>query len=175
MKRTAKNRISDCPECALSRTVLGRDRRPSWDEYFMAMALLTAKRSTCLRRGVGAILVKDKEVLSTGYNGAPKGLKHCIDTGCVRTKRNIPSGKMHELCRAVHAEQNAIVQAAVFGISVAGATLYSTTFPCVICAKMLINSGVREIIFLGDYEDGLSRGMLKEGGVKVRRFRGRTA
>ncbi|RLF35737.1 MAG: cytidine deaminase, partial [Thermoplasmata archaeon] len=109
--------------------------RPSYDEYFMEMAHVVAKRSTCLRRKVGAILVKDKHILSTGYNGAPKGLKHCSEVGCLREKLRVPSGQRHELCRGLHAEQNAIIQAAVFGVSIEGSTLYCTNAPCVVCAK----------------------------------------
>ncbi|MDR2006048.1 MAG: cytidine/deoxycytidylate deaminase family protein, partial [Acidaminococcales bacterium] len=119
--------------------------RPDWDEYFMEFARTAGKRSTCLRRAVGALLVKDKRILATGYNGAPQGLKHCGETGCLRQKLNVPSGKMHELCRGLHAEQNAIIQAALHGVSIAGATLYCTHQPCVVCAKMLINAGVKKI------------------------------
>ncbi|PNX46595.1 MAG: cytidine deaminase, partial [Thermoplasmata archaeon M11B2D] len=133
------------------------ETRPSYDEYFMEMAHVVAKRSTCLRRKVGAILVKEKHILSTGYNGAPKGLKHCAETGCIRADQNIPSGERHELCRGLHAEQNAIIQAAVFGISIKGSVLYCTNTPCVVCVKMLINAGVTEIIYAGDYPDDLAK------------------
>lgn len=136
----------------------------------MRMAGLTRERSTCLRRKVGAILVRDHFVLSTGYNGAPKGLPHCEETGCVRDQKNIPSGQMHELCRGVHAEQNAIVQAAVSGVSVAGASLYTTSFPCVICAKLLINARIREVVYEGHYEDPLSKKLLADSLTAVRRF-----
>src|SRR5512136_803084 len=145
--------------------------RPSYDEYFMEMAHVVAKRSTCLRRQVGAILVKDKHILSTGYNGAPKGLKHCAETGCLREDQNIPSGERHELCRGLHAEQNVIIQAAVFGTSIKGSTLYCTNTPCVVCVKMLINAGVQEIIYAGDYPDELAKRMLKESGLKIKRFK----
>ncbi|RLF29900.1 MAG: cytidine deaminase [Thermoplasmata archaeon] len=145
--------------------------RPSYDEYFMEMAHVVAKRSTCLRRKVGAILVKDKHILSTGYNGAPKGLKHCSEVGCLREKLRVPSGQRHELCRGLHAEQNAIIQAAVFGVSIEGSTLYCTNAPCVVCAKMLINAGVREIVFSGDYPDDLAKKMLEESNIKIKKFK----
>ncbi len=144
--------------------------RPSYDEYFMEMAHVVSKRSTCLRRKVGAILVKNKHILSTGYNGAPKGLKHCEEVGCIRTKLNVPSGQRHELCRGLHAEQNAIIQAAVFGVSIVDSTLYCTNTPCVVCVKMLINAGVQEIVFSGDYPDELAKKMLKESRIKIRKF-----
>ena len=118
------------------------DDRPSWDEYFMQMAQLTAQRSTCLRRKVGAVIVKDKHIIATGYNGAPRGLKHCVELGgCLREKLKIPSGQRHELCRALHAEQNAIIQAATLGQSIEDGTIYITHQPCAICAKMIINAG----------------------------------
>ena len=145
--------------------------RPSYDEYFMEMAHVVAKRSTCLRRHVGAILVKDKHILSTGYNGTPKGLRHCSEVGCLRKKLGIPSGERHELCRGLHAEQNAIIQAAVFGISIKGSTLYCTNTPCVVCVKMLINAGVEEIIYSGEYPDDLAQEMLKESHIKTKRFK----
>jgi dCMP deaminase len=146
-------------------------KRPSWDEYFLEMAGLVAKRSTCLRRSVGAVLVKDKRILATGYNGAPAGLKHCIDIGCMRQKLNIPSGERHELCRALHAEQNALIQASLHGISVKGSLLYATNQPCVICAKMLINAGIREIVIASGYPDKMAMEFLKAAGIKVRRLR----
>jgi len=145
------------------------EERPSWDEYFMRIAHVVASRSTCLRRKVGAVLVKDKRILATGYNGAPKGLPHCET--CLREELGVPSGQRHELCRGVHAEQNAIIQAAVFGVSTKGAVLYTTTFPCIICAKMLINAEVDEIVYDSDYEDPESLKILKEAGVKMRKFR----
>ena len=146
------------------------EERPSYDEYFMEMAHLVAKRSTCLRRNVGAILVKDKHILSTGYNGAPKGLKHCSEVGCLRKELGIPSGERHEICRGLHAEQNAIIQAAVFGISIKNSILYCTNTPCVVCAKMLINAGVREIIYSGEYPDDLAKKMISESKIKIRNF-----
>jgi len=140
------------------------------DEYFMEMAFLVAKRSTCLRRRVGAVIVRDKHVISTGYNGSPKGTRHCEELGCIRQQLNIPSGTRHELCRAVHAEQNAITQAAYFGISVKDSTIYSTTYPCSMCAKILINAGVREVVYSEGYEDEMSKKLFEETDVKVRSF-----
>ncbi len=144
--------------------------RPSWDEYFLDIATLVASRSTCLRRQVGAVLVRDKRILSTGYNGAPSGVSHCLTVGCLREELGIPSGERHELCRAVHAEQNAIIQAALHGVSTKGSTLYCTTQPCVLCAKMLINAGVEAIYFNGSYPDKLALEMLNEAGVKLNLF-----
>ncbi len=148
------------------------DNRPSWDEYFIEIAKLVATRSTCLRRRVGAVLVKDKRILATGYNGPPSGLRHCIEIGCLREKLGIPSGERHELCRGLHAEQNAIIQAAIHGVSVHGSVLYCTTFPCVICTKMLINAGVKKIYYLEGYPDDLSLEMLREAGIEIARFEG---
>ncbi|MEC9488536.1 MAG: cytidine/deoxycytidylate deaminase family protein [Halanaerobium sp.] len=148
------------------------DKRPGWDEYFMEIARVVSGRSTCLRRKVGALLVKNKQILATGYNGAPKGLEHCSVSGCLREERKIPSGERHELCRGLHAEQNAIIQAALHGISIDGATLYCTNQPCVVCAKMIINAGIKEIIFAGDYPDALAREILEEAGVEFRPFSG---
>ncbi len=145
-------------------------KRPSWDEYFLEMAGLVAKRSTCLRRMVGAVLVKEKRILATGYNGAPSGLKHCIEIGCMRQKLKVPSGERHELCRALHAEQNALIQSSLHGISVKGATLYATTQPCVICAKMLINAGIKEIVITQGYPDKLAMDFLKEAKIKIRKI-----
>lgn len=142
--------------------------RPSWDEYFMQMAELTAQRSTCLRRQVGAIIVKEKHIIATGYNGAPKRLPHCEELGgCLREKLEIPSGERHELCRALHAEQNAIIQASTLGQSIEGATIYITHQPCIICAKMIINAGISRIVIRRGYPDEMSREMLREAGLKV--------
>ncbi len=141
--------------------------RPGWDEYFMDIVQLVAKRSTCLRRSVGAALVRDKRILATGYNGAPSGLRHCLDVGCLRDKLRIPSGERHELCRGLHAEQNAIIQAALHGVSVKGATLYCTNQPCIICAKMVINAGITVIVVKDGYADKLAEEMLEEAGVKL--------
>jgi len=144
--------------------------RPSNDEYFMSMAELVSQRSTCIRRKVGAVIVKDKHILSTGYNGSPKGTRHCEELGCIRVQLNIPSGTRHELCRGVHAEQNAVVQAAYFGVSVKDETIYTTTFPCSMCTKILINSGIVEVIYKTGYADNLSKELLDETKVKVRMF-----
>jgi len=144
--------------------------RPSWDEYFMQIAHLVAKRSTCLRRKVGAILVRDKRILCTGYNGAPRGLTHCSEVGCLREKLRIPSGQRQEICRGLHAEQNAIIQAALYGISIKDSVLYCTHQPCITCSKMIINAGVKKIIFQGDYPDSLAQDILKEAGIKIVKY-----
>ena len=144
-----------------------KDNRPSWETYFMDIAALVAKRSTCLRRAVGSIIVKDKRILTTGYNGAPTGIKHCIETGCLREKLNVPSGEKHELCRGIHAEQNAIIQAALHGISIKGGTLFCTNQPCLICAKMIINAGIKKICYRDGYADPMAIEMFKEAGVEV--------
>ncbi|MDR2088987.1 MAG: cytidine/deoxycytidylate deaminase family protein [Clostridiales Family XIII bacterium] len=142
--------------------------RPDWDEYFMEMAAVTAKRSTCLRRRVGAVIVQDRHIMATGYNGAPKGIAHCAERGgCLRERMNIPSGERHELCFGLHAEQNAIVQAASLGQSVDGATMYITHQPCVICAKMIINAGIKKIIVKEGYPDKLAVDILAEAGLKI--------
>ncbi|MFA6130177.1 MAG: cytidine/deoxycytidylate deaminase family protein [Candidatus Omnitrophota bacterium] len=145
-------------------------KRPTWDEYFLEMSALVAKRSTCLRRSVGAVIVKEKRILATGYNGAPSGLKHCVEIGCIRQKMKIPSGERHELCRALHAEQNALIQACLHGISVKGAVLYATNQPCVICAKMLINAGIKEIVIAEGYPDKLALSFLKQAKIKIRKI-----
>ena len=142
--------------------------RPSWDEYFMEMAQLTAKRSTCMRRSVGAIIVKDRHIVATGYNGAPRGIRHCAERGgCMREKLGVPSGERHELCMALHAEQNAIIQAATLGVSIEDATIYVTHQPCVICAKMIINAGIKRIVVKEGYPDKLAVDILDEAGLKV--------
>ena len=144
------------------------DTRISWDEYFMQMAELTSQRSTCLRRHVGAVIVQNKHVIATGYNGAPRGLKHCAEIGgCLREELNVPSGERHELCRALHAEQNAIIQAAVLGQSVDGGSIYITHKPCAICSKMIINAGISRIVVREGYPDDLARDILDEAGLKV--------
>lgn len=142
-------------------------KRPTWEEYFMDITHMVKSRSTCLRRHVGAVIVKDKNILATGYNGAPSGTRHCLDVGCLREKMNIPSGERHELCRALHAEQNAIIQAAKHGVSIEGADLFCTNLPCTICSKMIINAGIRKVFFEGDYPDPLSREMLEEAKVEL--------
>lgn len=146
--------------------------RPSWDVYFLRIAKLVATRSTCLRRQVGAVIVRDNRVLATGYNGAPNDVAHCFELpeGCLREARGIPSGQCQELCRGLHAEQNAILQAAASGVSLKGGDLYCTHQPCITCAKMLINSGIRKAVFCGDYPDNLSVCMLEEGNVKIERL-----
>jgi len=146
-----------------------KDKRPSWDEYFISIASLVARRSTCLRRQVGALIVKERRILATGYNGTPSGIKHCSQTGCLREKLKIPSGERHELCRGLHAEQNALLQAALYGISVKDATFYITNQPCIICTKMIINAGIKEIVIADGYPDRMAGEFLKEAGIKVRR------
>ncbi len=146
-------------------------KRPSWDEYFMEMTKLTAKRSTCLRRQVGAVLVKDTRVIATGYNGAPSGVTHCEVTGCLRQKLNVPSGERHELCRGLHGEQNAIIQAALHGVSTEGATIYCTTKPCSICTKMIINAKISRIVYEEHYDDALADELLKDTDIRVLKFK----
>jgi dCMP deaminase len=142
--------------------------RPTWDEYFMGIADLTARRSTCLRRNVGAVIVQDRHIIATGYNGAPRRIDHCAQRGgCLREELGIPSGERHELCRALHAEQNAIIQAAALGHSVEGAVIYITHAPCIICSKMIINVGIRKIYVGEDYPDEFANEMLGEAGLKI--------
>ena len=142
--------------------------RKSWNSYFMEIADIVKTRSTCIRRQVGAVIVKDNRIITTGYNGAPSGLTHCIDNGgCERERLNVPSGQRHELCRALHAEQNAIIQAAKIGVSTEGATIYITTQPCVICAKMIINAGIKKVVYKASYPDEMAMNMLKESGIEV--------
>ena len=143
--------------------------RPAWDDYFLDIVGIVANRATCVRRRVGAALVRDRRILSTGYNGAPSGLRHCLEIGCLRERMNVPSGERHELCRGLHAEQNAIIQAALHGVGVNGATLYCTNQPCIICAKMIINAGIVRIVVGGDYRDNLAEAMLEEANVEVLR------
>jgi len=144
--------------------------RPSWDRYFMDIAAMVATRSTCMRRSVGAIAVNNRRILATGYNGTPKGLRHCTEVGCIRQELGIPSGQRHELCRGLHAEQNCIIQAAVHGVQLDGSTIYCTFQPCAVCAKMLINAGISEVVFEGGYPDEMAVSMLNEAGVKLRRL-----
>mgnify|MGYP000316807753 CR=1 FL=1 len=144
--------------------------RPSWDQYFMDIVKLVSMRSTCLRRRVGAVLVRDRRILATGYNGAPSGISHCADRGCLRDQMNIPSGERHELCRGLHAEQNAIIQAALHGVGIKGASLYCTNHPCIICSKMIINAGITAIVYEKGYQDDLSRDLLEEAGIEVRQL-----
>jgi dCMP deaminase len=143
-------------------------KRPSWNEYFLQVAELVSQRSTCLRRKVGAVLVRDKKILATGYNGAPSGLAHCLDIGCLREQLKIPSGQRHELCRGLHAEQNAIIQASLHAVSIKESTLYATHHPCIICTKMLINAGIREIVIIEGYPDKMAMDLLREAKIKIK-------
>ncbi|MGC8851117.1 MAG: deoxycytidylate deaminase [Candidatus Micrarchaeia archaeon] len=146
------------------------DSRPSWDEYFMDMTKLVARRSTCRRRNIAAIIVKDKHIISTGYNGAPSNTRDCLELGCLRDELGIESGTRHEVCRAVHAEQNAIIQCAVHGVSCQGATMYANASPCRICAKMIAQAGIKRLVFEGSYPDEEAFKVLKEAGVQVDEF-----
>ncbi len=146
--------------------------RPSWQDYFTSITELVSSRSTCTRRKVGAVIVKDKMILATGYNGAPTGLPHCDEVGCLREQGGVPSGQRHELCRGLHAEQNALIQAARHGVSIKDADIYSTTMPCVICSKMLINAGIARIYYVEGYPDELSAGMLEDAGIEIIQVRG---
>lgn len=143
------------------------NQRPSWNEYFMGITDLVASRATCTRRKVGAVLVKEKRLLCSGYNGAPAKVPHCRETGCLREQLNVPSGEKHELCRGVHAEQNAIIQAAFHGISVNGSVLYCTNQPCSICAKMIINAGIKKVYYRDGYDDPLSLEMFDQANVDL--------
>jgi dCMP deaminase len=146
--------------------------RPSWDEYFIGVTKLISQRSTCLRRAVGCVLVLDNRILSSGYNGSPSGLEHCSVAGCIREKLKIPSGEKHELCRGLHGEMNSLIQCALHGISTEGATLYSTTLPCSICTKMLIQAGIKRIVYVEDYNDALSKQFLDESIIEVVKYEG---
>lgn len=141
--------------------------RPSWDDYFLEILQVVKKRSTCLRRQVAAIIVQDKRIIATGYNGAPVGVAHCGEVGCLREKMGIPSGERHELCRGIHAEQNAIIQSAVHGAGMKDATIYITHSPCILCAKMLINAGIKRIVYTGDYPDSLALSLLQEANIQM--------
>ncbi len=141
--------------------------RPSWDSYFIQLANVVAGRSTCLRRQVGAVIVKEKQILSTGYNGSPSGLLHCDQVGCLRQNLSVPSGERHEICRAVHAEQNALVQAARHGVAILGADLYVTHQPCVLCIKLLINAGIRRVVYASSYPDQLAVSIAGEAGLEL--------
>ena len=144
--------------------------RPDWNSYFMEIARIVSRRSTCLRRSVGAVIVKEKRILSTGYNGPPMGLSHCEDIGCVREQQNVGSGERHELCRGLHAEQNAIIQAAFHGVAIKGADIYSTHLPCSICVKMILNAGLNTIFFLEGYPDDLASRLIEESGIIVKQL-----
>jgi len=145
-------------------------QRPAWDDYFMEMTTVAAQRSTCLRRKVGALIVRDNRVLATGYNGAPKGLSHCLEIGCLREEYGIPSGERHELCRGLHAEQNAILQAAVHGVSIAKGVLYITHQPCALCAKMIANADISKVIYCGAYPDQLALDILSGANISLIRL-----
>lgn len=146
---------------------MGALKRPSWDEYFIEITRQVASRSTCLRRQVGAVVVKDKRILATGYNGAPSGLPHCSETGCLREALGIPAGQRQEICRGLHAEQNAIIQGALHGVSLSGATIYVTHQPCLTCAKMIINAGITRVVSIAQYPDEMSRDFLQQAGVAL--------
>ena len=144
--------------------------RPSWDEYFIEMTNLVKERSTCLRRQVGAVIVKDHHILATGYNGVPSGITHCDVTGCLREKLKVPSGERHEICRGLHAEQNAIIQAAYHGVSIKGSTIYCNTKPCSICAKMICNAGIEKVVYVESYNDPLADEMFYEKKVQLIKY-----
>ena len=148
-------------------------KRPSWDEYFLTITYDVAERATCIKRKVGSIIVKDHRILSSGYNGSPKGFSHCSEENCIRKQMDISSGHRHELCRGLHAEQNAIIQAAWHGVKIAGGTLYCTYQPCVICVKMMINAGIEKLVYTGAYPDELAAEMLKESKMEVVKHEGR--
>lgn len=147
----------------------GQDNRPGWDEYFLGIAGFVARRATCLRRRVGALVVKERRILATGYNGTPSGITHCAVVGCLREKLKVPSGQRHELCRGLHAEQNVLLQASLHGVSLKGSTLYVTNQPCIICAKMIINAGIKEVVIVQEYPDSMAVDFLKEANVKLRK------
>ena len=149
--------------------MLAPGERPSWTEYFMSITALVAERATCVRRKVGAVLVRERRIVATGYNGAPSGIRHCLepDVGCLREQMGIPSGERHELCRGLHAEQNAIIQAALHGVSLKGSTLYCTNMPCSICSKMLINAAIEAIYYREGYADSMAAAMLEEAGIPL--------
>ncbi len=145
--------------------------RPDWDEYFMSMVYLISRRSTCIRRRVGAVIVKRNQILATGYNGVPSGIEHCCEQGgCLRQKLSVPSGQRHELCRGLHAEQNAIIQAAVHGASIDDGILYCTTMPCIVCAKMLINAGIKKVVYSEGYKDELAIEMMNQANILIQHY-----
>ena len=146
---------------------MNHEARPDWDNYFMAIASVVATRSTCLRRKVGAVIVRDRQIISTGYNGAPKGVPHCAEVGCLREKLGIPSGERHEICRGAHAEINAIAQAAATGSTTAGADMYCTHEPCSFCTKAMINAGIRRVLYVFPYPDPLARRLREEAGLET--------
>lgn len=144
--------------------------RPGWDEYFMEIAQVVAKRSTCVRRQIGAVIVKGRRILTTGYNGAPSGLAHCLETDCLRDRQGIPSGTRHEMCRALHSEMNAIIQAAQHGVSTFESTLYCTHQPCSVCSRMIINAGITRVVYTGDYPDDFAMSLLQEANIEIFRL-----
>lgn len=144
--------------------------RPCIDKYFLNIAKVVSSRSTCLRNNVGAVIVRDKRIIATGYNGAPAGLDHCLDIGCIREQEGIPSGTRHEKCRAVHAEQNAIIQASLHGVDLAGATLYCTHQPCILCAKMIVNANIKKVVYKKDYPDSDSVKLFQEAGIEIKKI-----
>ncbi len=151
----------------LTKSSKRKTTRPDVDTYFMKMALVVSERATCRRHSVGAVLVKDKVVLATGYNGAPKGAKDCLERGCLRDEMNIKSGERAEICRAVHAEQNAIIQAASSGVNTQGSTMYCTHSPCIICAKIMANAGVKKVVVFEQYSDTSFRELFQELGIAL--------
>lgn len=152
------------------------DTRPNWDTYFMSIANVVASRSNCSRRKVAAVVVKDHQIISTGYNGTPRGIRNCFEGGCPRCSGHAPSGSSLEECICVHAEQNAICQAAYYGIRLEGSTIYVTLTPCLTCAKMIVNSGIREVVFAGNYAfDAQTQKLLADAGVRCRRYEGPSA
>jgi dCMP deaminase len=153
-------------DCLAQNSTGGVFMRPTWDEYFMNIVDMVKTRSTCLRRQVGAVIVRDKRILTTGYNGTPSGLKHCGEVGCLRDEMKIPSGERHELCRGIHAEQNAIIQAAASGVSIQDSTIYVNLSPCILCTKMIINAGITRIVTREAYNDALALKMLEESGIE---------
>ncbi len=141
--------------------------RPDTDDYFLKIASVVAERSTCRRHHVGAVAVRDKHILATGYNGAPSGLKDCLELGCLRDELNIPSGERHEICRGIHAEQNVIIQASLHGLSLEGSTIYATHTPCVLCAKMLVNAKIKRYVSFGKYNDNAFIDLFRQAGIEL--------
>lgn len=147
------------------------NNRPSWDQYFLKITDVVAERATCVKRKVGAVIVKDNRILSSGYNGAPKGFRHCKIAGCLRKKMKVPSGQRHELCRGLHAEQNAIIQASVYGVSIRDSVMYCTHQPCAICVKMIINAGIKRLVYTGGYPDQLALDLVDESGLELENYK----
>jgi len=141
--------------------------RPDIDEYFLKVASVVAERSTCRRHHVGAVAVRNKHMLATGYNGAASGIKDCLELGCLRDELNIPTGTRHEICRGIHAEQNVIVQASLHGVSLEGSTIYCTHTPCILCAKMLVNAKIKRFVSFGRYNDDEFINLFKEASIEV--------